>query len=82
MYVEVRKNPKYSGKTSTYRAENIFPKYLLYYVYEIARKYLRKKKRYSNFSDSVLESNIHLKDESYPTPTFSLRQVLSFTQSF
>jgi hypothetical protein len=36
-----------SGKTSTHRAENIFPKYLLYNVHEIARKYPREKKRYS-----------------------------------
>jgi hypothetical protein len=41
-----------SGKTSTHRAENIFPKYLLYNVHEIARKYPREKKRYSSFSDS------------------------------
>jgi hypothetical protein len=41
------------GKTSTHREENIFPKYLLYYVQEIARKYPREKKRYSSFSDSV-----------------------------
>ncbi len=27
-----------SRKTSTHRAENIFPKYLLYYDHEIARK--------------------------------------------
>jgi hypothetical protein len=27
---------------STHRAENIFPKYLLYYVHEIARKYPRE----------------------------------------
>jgi hypothetical protein len=30
-----------SGKTSTHRAENIFPKYLLCYVHEIALKYPR-----------------------------------------
>ncbi len=42
-----------SGKTSTHRAENIFPKYLLYNVHEIARKYPREKKRYSSFSDSI-----------------------------
>jgi hypothetical protein len=50
-----------SGKTSTHRAENIFPKYLLYNFHEkhgnnfheIARKYPREKKRYSSFSDSV-----------------------------
>jgi hypothetical protein len=42
-----------SGKTSTHRAENIFPKYLSYNVHEIARKYPREKKRYSSFSDSV-----------------------------
>jgi hypothetical protein len=39
--------------TSTHRAENIFSKYLLYYVHEIARKYPREKNRYSGFSDSV-----------------------------
>jgi hypothetical protein len=39
--------------TSTHRAENIFPKYLLYYVHEIALKYPREKNRYSSFSDSV-----------------------------
>jgi hypothetical protein len=43
-----------SGKTSTHRAENIFPKYLLYNVHEIAPKYPREKKRYSSFSDSAL----------------------------
>jgi hypothetical protein len=43
-----------SGKTSTHRAENIFPKYLLYNVHEIARKYPREKKRYSSFSDSMV----------------------------
>jgi hypothetical protein len=42
-----------SEKTSTHRAENIFPKYLLYNVHEIARKYPREKKRYSSFSNSV-----------------------------
>ncbi len=42
-----------SGMTSTHRAENIFPKYLLYNVHEIARKYPRGKNRYSSFSDSV-----------------------------
>jgi hypothetical protein len=42
-----------SGKTSTHRAENVFPKYLLYNGHEIARKYPREKKRYSSFSDSV-----------------------------
>jgi hypothetical protein len=42
-----------SGKTSTHRAENVFPKYLLYNDHEIARKYPREKKRYSSFSDSV-----------------------------
>jgi hypothetical protein len=42
-----------SGKTSTHRAENIFPKYLLYNVHEIARKDPREKKRDSSFSDSV-----------------------------
>jgi hypothetical protein len=36
-----------------HRAENILPKYLLYYVHEIARKYPREKKRYSSLSDSV-----------------------------
>ncbi len=51
--VEDRKIRNISGKTSTQRAENIFPKYLLYNVPEIARKYLREKKRYSSFSDSV-----------------------------
>jgi hypothetical protein len=30
-----------SGKTPTHRAENIFPKYLLYNVHEIAQKYPR-----------------------------------------
>ncbi len=44
----------YSGKTSTHRAENIFPKYLLYNVHEIAWKYPREKKRYSSFSDSAV----------------------------
>jgi hypothetical protein len=34
-----------SGKTSTHRAENIFLKYLLYNVHEIAWKYPREKKR-------------------------------------
>ncbi len=48
--VEVRKIRNNFGKTSTHRAENIFPKY---YVHEIARKYPREKKRYSSFSDSV-----------------------------
>jgi hypothetical protein len=48
-----RKIRNNSGKTTTHRAENIFPKYLLYYVHEIARKYPREKKRYSSFSDSV-----------------------------
>ncbi len=43
-----------SGMTSTHKAENIFPKYLLYYVHEIARKYLKEKYRYSSFSDSEL----------------------------
>jgi hypothetical protein len=47
---KVRNN---SGKTSTQRAENIVPKYLLYYVHEIARKHPREKKRYSSISDSV-----------------------------
>ncbi len=42
----------FSGKTSTHRAENIFPTYLLYNVHEIAPKYLREKKRYSSLSDS------------------------------
>ncbi len=41
--------------TSTHRAENIFSKYLLYYVNEIAQKYPREKYRYSSFSDSVVE---------------------------
>jgi hypothetical protein len=41
--------------TSTHRAENIFHKYLLYYIHEIARKYPREKYRYSSFSDSVVE---------------------------
>jgi hypothetical protein len=40
--------------TSTHRVENIFSKYLLYYVHEIARKYPREKYRYSSFSDSVV----------------------------
>jgi hypothetical protein len=43
-----------SGKISTHRAENIFLKYLLYNVHEIARKYPREKKRYSSFSDSAV----------------------------
>jgi hypothetical protein len=47
------KNPKYSGKTSTHRAENILPKYLLHNVHEIAGKYPREKKRDSSFSDSA-----------------------------
>jgi hypothetical protein len=51
--VEVRKIRNISGKTSTHGAENIFPKYLLYNVNEIAWKYTREKKRYSSFSDSV-----------------------------
>jgi hypothetical protein len=42
-----------SGKTSTHKAENIFLKYLLYNVHEIAQKYPREKKRDSGFSDSV-----------------------------
>jgi hypothetical protein len=42
-----------SGMTSTHKAENIFPKYLLYYVHEIARKYPKEKYRYSSFYDSV-----------------------------
>jgi hypothetical protein len=45
-----------SGKTSTHRAENIFLKYLLYNVHEIAQKYPREKKRYSSFSDSVVDA--------------------------
>ncbi len=43
-----------SGKTSTHRVENIFPKYLLYNVHEIARKCPREKKRYSSFSNSAV----------------------------
>jgi hypothetical protein len=46
------------GKTSTQRAENIFPKYLLYIVHEIARKYLRQKKRFSSFSDSEVQKTL------------------------
>jgi trehalose-6-phosphate synthase len=42
-----------SGETSTHRVENIFPKYLLYNVHEIAWKYPREEKRYSGFSNSV-----------------------------
>ncbi len=42
-----------SGKASTNRAENIFPKYLLYHIHEIARKYPREKTRSSSFCDSV-----------------------------
>jgi hypothetical protein len=38
------------------RAENIFPKYLLYYLHEIARKYPREKKYSSSFYDSVAQS--------------------------
>ncbi len=48
-----RKIRNNSGKTPAHRAENIFPKYLLYHVHEIAQKYPREKKRYSSFSDSV-----------------------------
>jgi hypothetical protein len=50
MFGKIRNN---SRKTSTHRAENIFPKYLLYYVHEIARKYPREKYRYSSFSESA-----------------------------
>ncbi len=42
-----------SGRASTNRVEKIFPKYLSYYVYEIARKHLRVKKYSSSFYDSV-----------------------------
>jgi hypothetical protein len=45
--------------TSAHRAENIFPKYLLYYLHEIARKYPREKNRYSSFSDGVWEQTTH-----------------------
>jgi hypothetical protein len=51
-----------SGKTSTHRADNIFLKYFIYYVHEIARKYPKKKYRYSSFPDSVVlkkEMNIN-----------------------
>jgi hypothetical protein len=47
-----------SGKASTNRAENIFPKYFLYHVHEIARKYPREKKRYSSFCDSVEHNKV------------------------
>jgi hypothetical protein len=46
-----------SGKTSTHRSENIFPKYFIYNVHEIAQKYPREKKRYSSFSDSVKDKS-------------------------
>jgi hypothetical protein len=46
-----------SGKVSTKRAENIFPKYLLYYLHEIARKYPKEKKYSSSFYDSPLRSS-------------------------
>jgi hypothetical protein len=41
-----------SGKASANRAEKIFPKYLLYYVHKIARKYPREKKYSTSFYDS------------------------------
>jgi hypothetical protein len=46
-----------SGKVSTKRAENFFPKYLLYYLHEIARKYPKEKKYSSSFYDSPLRSS-------------------------
>ncbi len=70
-----------SGKTSTHRAENIFPKYLLYNVHEIAQKYLREKKRYSSFSDSVdsFRAGVSLKKRMYitlPEQSFSVGEIL------
>jgi hypothetical protein len=50
------------GKTSTHRAENIFLKYLLHNVHEIAWKCPREKKRYSSFSDSA--SNFRLQGKT------------------
>jgi hypothetical protein len=41
------------GKVSTNTTDNIFPKYLLQYLHEIARKYPREKKYSSSFYDSV-----------------------------
>ncbi len=51
--VGVQKNSKTSGEASSIRAENIFPKYLLYYFNEIDRKYPREKKLSFSFYDSV-----------------------------
>ncbi len=59
--------------TSTHRAENIFPKYLLYSVHEIARKYPREKYRYSSFSDSVSAlMRVWIFDPEIPFKTFAL----------
>ncbi len=56
-----------SRKASTNRAENIFSKFWLYYVYEIARKYPREKKYSSSFYDSVPQPN-----DALPNKWFSL----------
>jgi hypothetical protein len=47
-----------SEKMSTNRAENIFSKYLLHYVHEIAQKYSREKKYLSSFYDIVAGSSV------------------------
>jgi hypothetical protein len=52
------KIPSTSGKGSTNRAEKILPKYLLYYVHEIAWKYPREKKYSSSFNDIVYTANL------------------------
>ncbi len=44
------------GKVWTKITENIFLKYLLQYLHEIARKYPREKKYSSSFYDSVISN--------------------------
>jgi hypothetical protein len=61
-----------SGNASTKRAEKIFPKYLLYYFYEIAWKYLREKKYSSSFYDSALTVNVW---QSWPPASLCIDSV-------
>jgi hypothetical protein len=42
----------------TNRAENIFPKHLLYYLHEIAWKYPRERKYSSSFYDSAVDMTV------------------------
>jgi hypothetical protein len=67
-------------EVSTNRAENFFLKYLLYFLYEIARKYPREKKYSSSFYDSVdpVSSLVNLRSKMFVSSLLNVSSISWF----